>query len=196
MKKRRQRSVTIKGQSNKSSIYSHAQRSRRALKSVSNQETINPFTSNSQSWYQNKRRAQQRINTLYPGARIFSNMYHGHHMRHLIQGPCEHIHKASLSEIAQLGEKSCPFCFTPLDMDHYGCREAIREHVHCLSLGNIEFLESNELKGVNELYDMVCQIHRGHIFQTPFSEFLSDPTAGCGICLFEKGRFVRHKIPT
>lgn len=187
MKNRHQRTVMIKGQTNKSSMHSHAQRSKRHLKSAPHLHSINPFTSNNPSWYQLKRRAQQRINTLYPGARIISNMYHGHHMRHLIQGPCEHIHKVSLREIAQLGEKSCPFCFDPVDMDHYGSREAIQEHVHCLSLGNVEFLGSNELKGVNDMYDMVCQIHRGHIFQTPFSEFLSDPTAGCGICLFEKG---------
>ena len=187
MKKRHQRSVEIKGQTRKSSIYSHAQRSRRALKSIPHQHTINPFTSNTQNWYQLKKRAQQRINSVYPGARIISNMYHGHHVRHLIQGPCEHIHRTSLREIAGLGEQSCPFCFYPLDMDHYGSKEAIMEHVHCLSLGNIEFVESNELKGVTDMYDMVCQIHRGHVFQTTFSEFLSDPTSGCGLCLFEKG---------
>lgn len=185
MKKRQQRSDTIKGQTTKSSLHSHNQKSRRTLKSIPHQHTNNQFTSNTQSWYQLKKRAQQRINTLCRGARIVSNMYHGHHIRHHVQGPCEHIYKASLREIAQLGEKSCPFCFYPLDMDHYGSKAAIQQHVHCLSFGNIEFLENNELDGVGDMYNMVCQLHPGHIFQTPFSEFLSDPTSGCGICLFE-----------
>ena len=188
MIKRHQRSVTILGQTTKSSMHSHAERSRRALKSISDQHTMNPFTSNTQNWYQLKKRAQQRMNSLYPGARIISSMYHGHHVRHLIQGPCEHIYRASLKEIAQLREQSCPFCFYPLDMDHYGSREAIQEHVHCLSFGNIEFLLSNELKGVNDMYGMVCQLHPSHIVQTSFSKFLSDPTSGCGICMFENGQ--------
>jgi hypothetical protein len=186
MKNRHKRSVTIKGQTNKSAMHSHAQRSRRALKSVSHQETFNPFTSNTQNWYQLKKRAQQRINTLYPGARIISNMYHGHHVRHLIQGPCEHIYRTSLREIARFREQSCPFCFYPIDMDHYGSVSAIQEHVHCLSLGNIEFLHDNELGAVTDLYEMACLIHRCRLNIT-FSEFLSDPLGACSFCGFEKG---------
>lgn len=195
MKKRHQRSVTILGQTTKSSMHSHAKRSRRALKSISDQHTMNPFTSNTQNWYQLKKRAQQRLNFICRGTRIISGMYHGHHIRHNIQGPCEHTYRASLREIARLGEKSCPFCFYPLDMDHYGSVAAIQQHVHCLSLGNIEFLENNELGGVGDMYNMVCQLHPGHISQTPFSKFLSNPTGGCGLCMFERENFNPNNPP-
>ena len=193
MKKRHQRSVTILGQATKSSIHSHAQRSRRILKSIPHQTPINPFTSNSQNWYQMKKRAQQRLRALSNGKiRLvtdpsFPQMYYGHHIRHyLLDMETEHIFKASLREVAFAGaEKINPFINSPLDMDHYGSLGAIQEHVYGLSMGNMDFLPDNELSGVDDLYGFSCAIHP-HRVAIPFSDFLSDPLAGCGLCQFEK----------
>lgn len=193
MEKRHKRSVTIKGQTNKSSIHSHAQRSRRHLKSIPHQHTINPYTSNTQSSYLLRKRAQQRLRAISNGNirlvtdQRFPQLYSGHHARHyLVDIETEHIFKASLREVALTGaDRINPFTNYPIDLDHYGSLGAIQEHVHGLTFGNIEFTEDNELGEVGDLYEFMCGIHR-YRFKTPFSAFLADPMGACATCQFSK----------
>ena len=194
MEKRHKRRVTKKEQTNKSSIHSHAQSSRRHLKSITHRHAINPFTIKTQSWYQLKKRAQQRLRTISDG-RIrlvtdpcFPQMYYGHHIRHWLQDTkTEHIFKASIREVVQIGvNKINPFTNYPIDMDHYGSIGAIQEHVHGLSMGNLEFLPDNKLGEVSDLYEIACLIHHCRLKMT-FSEFLSDPSGACCFCQFKQG---------
>jgi hypothetical protein len=104
----------------------------------------------------------------------------------------EHIFKASLRETALIGaDKINPFINGPIDMDHYGSLGAIQEHVHGLSMGNIEFLSDNELGEVSDLYEMACLVHSCRL-KISFAEFLSNPLSVCNFCEFEKGRHPQH----
>ena len=188
MKKRHQRTVTIKGKTNKSSMYSHAKHSRRLLNI--NQHVYQERPAN---WFQMKKRAKQRLRAMSNGKILlvndprFSQMYHGHHIRHWMQDTTtEHIFKASVREVALLGaNKINPFTNYPIDLNHYGSLGAIQEHVHGLSLGNIEFLIDNELGGVSDMYEMACPVHQCRLKIT-FSEFLDAPLDVCPFCNFGK----------
>lgn len=188
MKKRHQRSVTIKGQTNKSSMYSHAKKSRCLLNI--NQHVYQERPAN---WFQMKKRAKQRLRTISNGRIMlvtdprYPQMYYGHHKRHwLLDSETGHTFRASVREVAILGAmKINPFTNKPIDLEHYGTLEAIQTHVHCLSFGNIEFKSDNELRGVDDYYQMACLIHQCR-FDIKFSDFLADPTGACMYCNFSK----------
>lgn len=193
MKKHQKQSIKRKYQKSKSSIHSHASRSRRLVQTQATIHNCHPFQNNSRHWYLLKKRSKQRLRVLSNG-RIrlvsdpcFPQMYHGHHIRHWLQDTkTEHIFKASLREVALFGaDKINPFINCPIDMDHYGNVRAIQEHVHGLSFGNIEFMSNNELGGVDDFYEFGCNIHH-HILKTPFSNFLSDPMRVCDLCEFNR----------
>lgn len=152
-----------------------------------------PFQNNSTHWYQLKKRAKQRLRAISNGKiRLvtdpsYPQMYYGHHIRHWLQDvSTEHTFLASLREVALIGaDKINPFINFPIDMDHFGSLGAVQEHVYGLSMGNMSFLTDNELNGVDDLYGFSCALHP-HRIEMPFSDFLSDPLAGCGLCQFER----------
>ncbi|MDG5469959.1 hypothetical protein P9J64_16695 [Deltaproteobacteria bacterium IMCC39524] len=193
MKKRQQRSVTIKGQRSKSSLHSHAMKSRQLIQRHQANHTCHPFQSNPTNWYQLKKRAKQRLRALSNGKIQlvtdirFSQMYYGHHIRHWLQdSKTEHIFRASLKEVALIGAEGInPFINQPIDMDHYGSVGAIQEHVLGMSSGLVEFSADNELRGIDDEYSFSCSIHQ-HYFIMTFSQFLSGPSDGCGICQFNR----------
>ena len=191
MKKRSERNVTRNSQKKKSSMHSHAHKSRCLMQTHPAIQNCHPLQSNSTHWYHQKKRAKQRLKSISNGKiRLvtdprYPQMYYGHHIRHyLVDMETEHIFKASLREVALTGaDRINPFTNSPIDLDHYGSLGAIQEHVHGLSMGNIEFLPDNELGEVTDLYEIACLIHHCRLNIT-FAEFLSDPLGACSFCKF------------
>jgi hypothetical protein len=145
-------------------------------------------TGNLQGWYQFRKRANQRVRNLSNGnLEIIENGYRGDHERHWLRDQrCEHVFRASLKEVVVIGANYiCPFCHGTTDMQRYGSVEAIREHVHCISLGLIEFSADNALASSTEMYKFLCTVHR-IILETSFDQFIEHKGEICSICDFEK----------
>jgi hypothetical protein len=146
-------------------------------------------TGNLQGWYQFRKRANQRLRNISAGNLvIIENGYRGDHERHWFRDQrCEHVFKASLKEVVVIGANCiCPFCHETTDMDRYGSIEAIREHVHCISLGQIEFSADNVLAASTDRYKFICTVHR-IILENTFDQFIEHEGEVCSICDFERG---------
>lgn len=146
-------------------------------------------TGNLQGWYQFRKRANQRIRNLSAGNLvIMEGGYRGDHERHWLRDQrCEHLFKASLKEVVVIGANHiCPFCHGTTDMERYGAVEAVQEHVHCISLGQIEFSADNVLAASTDRYKFICTVHK-IILETSFDQFLEHKGELCSICDFEKG---------
>jgi hypothetical protein len=146
-------------------------------------------TGNLQGWFAFRKRANQRIRNLSAGNLVIvENGYRGDHERHWLRDlRCEHVFKAGLKEVVVIGANNiCPFCHGTTDMERYGSVEAIQEHVHCISLGQIEFSANNSLTSSSATYTFYCTNHR-IVLEASFDEFLEQCGDICSICDFERG---------
>ena len=146
-------------------------------------------TGNLQGWYAFRKRANQRLSNLSAGNLvIIEGGYRGDHERHWLKDQrCEHVFKASLKEVVVIGANCiCPFCHGTTDMKRYGSVEAIQEHVHCITLGQIEFASDNVLAESSDIYKFICTIH-SIILETSFDQFIGHKGEICSICDFERG---------
>lgn len=191
MKKRLERSAIAMSHSNKTKTYNLAQGSRRLLKLLVDKHS-QPHLWSPEKGHHQKKRAEKRLRSLSKGhihlvSDIhFGQLYYGDHIRHWMRDSrCEHIFKATMREVATVGANNiCPFCYAPIEMNHYGSSEAVAEHVYNLSYGNIQFLADNILGSVEEAYQMFCLIHNFR-FEIQFEKFLADPSDACPICLLK-----------
>lgn len=146
-------------------------------------------TGNLQGWYQFRKRANQRIRNLSAGNLvIMEGGYRGDHERHWLRDQrCEHLFKASLKEVVVIGANhTCPFCHGASDMERYGSVEAVQEHVHCITLGVVEFSEDNVLATSTDRYKFICTVHE-IIIENSFDQFIEHKGEICSICDFERG---------
>lgn len=166
-------------------IQRNVARSRRLLCGISSLSKRNRICKEGQAnWYYQRKRASQRLKSLSGGAlNLVEDGYKGDMRRHWIKSmSCDHVFKASLKEIVIVGpEKICPFCNGTSEMRRFGSIEAIQEHVHSLSHGNIAFMPENNLGTSDDDYKFACNIHH-FIFEGSFEWFLRDPECACHIC--------------
>lgn len=176
--------ILLNSYSTKCRVYSAAKRSRTLLsRGIKRRLASKP---NPNTWYQQRKRASQRLRNLSGGnITIFEPGYRGHQRRHWMRSErCEHIFTASLREVALAKGKICPFCHPPVDLSLYGSVAAVQELVYTLSFGNIQFADENVLKNADDLYEFICQLHR-HRYKGTFSKFIKEPMQSCAECSFE-----------
>ncbi len=143
---------------------------------------------NTNNWYQERKRASQRVSSLSNGKiALIENGYRGHHRRHWFKDlRCEHVFRASLRELAYENAKNaCPFCSPIHDLRRYGSVAAVQELVLLRSENLISFSPDNSLGSRNDLYTFCCDLD-GILLETDFASFVDcdDYSKFCPVCAF------------
>ncbi len=184
-KHRRRRNLTL-------AIRSKAQISQQTTLTVMHRHKPLFFgnSSNTQGWYQFRKRAQNLLNELSGETLVIhENGYRGNDERHWMLNQkqnCQHVFKASVRDAITIGaDRICPFCNGSREMERYGSISAIQEHVRCMTLDSVEFLSDNILTTSNEDYRFYCAIHKT-LFESSFDTFLKRNGESCPICEHER----------